>query len=95
MYSNQCLKCVVPTDQLGSNTKFPLHNYEEARDTYLLADGDVHAFHLACQEAGQKPVFHPFWETLLFTNVFVFITPDILHQLLQGVFKHIRKNLLC
>jgi hypothetical protein len=93
-YGNQCPKCVVPTDQLGSNSKFPLHDYEEARGTYLLADGDTHAFHLACWEAGQKLVFHPFWETLLLTKVFVSITPNILHQLLQGVFKHLVSWLL-
>ena len=87
-YGNRCPKCVVPIDELGSNSTFPLHNYKEARDAYLLADGDTHVFHLACREAGQKPVFHPFWEKLPLTDIFVSITPDILHQLLQGVFKH-------
>jgi hypothetical protein len=84
----------VPTDELGSNTRFPLHDYEGARDAYLLADGDAHAFHAACQEAGQKSVFHPFWEYPPLTNVFVSITPNILHQLLQGVFKHLVSWLL-
>ena len=88
-YGNWCPKCLVPADELGSNTRFPLCNYKLARDVYLLADGDACAFHLACREISQKPVFHPFWEKLPFTNVFVSITPDILHQLLQGVFKHL------
>ena len=83
-YSNQCPKCLVPNDELGSNMMFHLHNYKEVKEAYLLADGDTHVFHLACQEAGQKPIFHPFWESLLLTNVFISITPDILHQLLQG-----------
>ena len=87
-YGNRCPKCVVPIDELGSKSTFPLRDYKEARDAYLLADGDAHAFHLACREAGQKPVFHPFWEKLPLTDIFVSITPDILHQLLQGVFKH-------
>jgi hypothetical protein len=93
-YGNRCPKCLVPTDELGSNTRYPLRDYEGARDAYLLADGDAHAFHSACQEAGQKPVFHPFWESLPLTNVFISITPDILHQLLQGVFKHLVSWLL-
>ena len=88
-YNNRCPKCLVPPDKLGSFTRFPLRDYNKARDVYLLADGDAHVFHSACHEAGQKPVFHPFWESLPLTNVFVSITPDILHQLLQGVFKHL------
>ena len=88
-YNNQCPKCLVPYDELGSYSTFPPHDYDEVRDAYLLSDGDAHAFHLACREAGQKPIYHPFWEKLPLTNVFVSITPDILHQLLQGMFKHL------
>jgi hypothetical protein len=85
----RCPKCLVPADELGSYSAFPLRDYDKARDAYLLADSDGHAFHLACREASQKPVYHPFWESLPLTNVFVSITPDILHQLLQGVLKHL------
>ncbi|KAN0131614.1 hypothetical protein V8E53_010456 [Lactarius tabidus] len=76
-HNNRCPKCVVPYDQLGSYNTFLPCNYDEARDAHLLSDGD----------AGQKPVFYPFWESLPLTNVFISIAPDILHQLLQGVFK--------
>jgi hypothetical protein len=88
-YTNRCLKCLVPPDQLGTYARFPACNYDQAIDAYLLADGNAHAFHLACHEAGQKPVFHPFWESLPLCNIFVSITPDVLHQLLQGVLKHL------
>ncbi|KAF8266477.1 hypothetical protein EI94DRAFT_1803081 [Lactarius quietus] len=88
-YSGRCPKCIVPPDELGSPNSYPSRNYNKATDIYALADGDTHAFHLACREAGQKPVYHPFWEALPLTNIFVSITPDILHQLLQGVFKHL------
>lgn len=93
-YNNRCPKCLVPFDELGSHSPFPPRDYDKALDAYLLSDGDVRAFHLACREAGQKPVFHPFWEALPLTNVFVSIAPDILHQLLQGMFKHLVQWLL-
>ncbi|KAF7312829.1 hypothetical protein MKEN_00966400 [Mycena kentingensis (nom. inval.)] len=53
------------------------------------ADGDVTEFTAACKDAGIKPLFKPFWEHLPFANVFLSMTPDILHQLLQGVVKHV------
>ena len=87
-YNNQCPKCLVPRDELGSPARYPPRDYDKAREAYLLANGNAHVFHAACREAGQKPVYHPFWESLPLSNIFVSITPDILHQLLQGVFKN-------
>ena len=88
-YNTRCPKCLVPPDQLGSFTSSPLRDYDKVRNVYHLSDGDAYAFHSACHKMEQKPVFHPFWESLPLTNVFLSITPDILHQLLQGVFKHL------
>jgi hypothetical protein len=94
-YNGRCPMCVVPLDQMGEFTKFPLRSYKEAVDTYLLADGDVRTFNAACRQAGLKPVFHPFWESFPLSNIFISITPDILHQLLQGVMKHLIAWLTC
>ncbi|KAN0132050.1 hypothetical protein V8E53_010087 [Lactarius tabidus] len=94
-YNGRCPKCVVPLDQMGEFTRFPLQSYDKAFDTYLLADGDVRPFNAACRKVGLKPVFHPFWESFLLSNIFVSITPDILHQLLQGVMKHLITWLTC
>jgi len=64
-------------------------------DTYLLVDGNATAFHLACHNAGLKPVYHPFWECLPLVDIFLSITPNILHQMLQGMVKHLICWLVC
>jgi hypothetical protein len=88
-YNGRCPKCEVPRDRLGEFQEFPSRTPSEAKKTYRLADGNVQIFHRACREACVKPVFHPFWEFLPFSDIFLSITPDILHQILQGVAKHI------
>ncbi|KAF8264342.1 hypothetical protein EI94DRAFT_1772698 [Lactarius quietus] len=89
MYQGRCPKCVVPPEELGNYFRSPPRNYNEVLATFRLAEGDVHAFHSACRKAGLKPVFHPFWAALPLVDIFISITPDILHQLLQGVMKHL------
>lgn len=39
--------------------------------------------------AGVKPLYHPFWEELPHCNIYHAITPDVLHQLYQGLVKHL------
>lgn len=88
-YSGRCPKCTIPPGQLGEYQSFPSRTQDAVIDTYISADGDVHAFHLACRDAGLKPVYHPFWERLPLVDIFLSITPDILHQMLQGMVKHL------
>ena len=93
-YGGRCAKCTVAPGQLGEFQSFPSRVQSKALDTYLLADGDVQVFHQACHNAGLKPVHHPFWENLPLTDIFLSITPDILHQMLQGVIKHMIRWLI-
>jgi hypothetical protein len=81
--------CEVPRDELGEDTKSPLQDLDDilaALDT--LADGP-RIYAKSCEEAGIKPVYHPLWGGLPYTNVFQAISPDILHQLSQGMAKHL------
>ena len=88
-FQGRCPKCTMPNGQLGQYETFPPRVQSQVLDTYQLADGDVRSFHHACRKAGMKPVYHPFWETLPLVDIFLSITPDILHQLLHGMVKHI------
>ncbi|KAH9002139.1 hypothetical protein EDB86DRAFT_3063610 [Lactarius hatsudake] len=88
-YSGRCPKCTVPKDELGSDETFPLRDIRTAIEVYSLCDGDPTTFHAASREAGLKPTYHPFWERLPYTNIFLSITLDILHQLHQGIAKHL------
>jgi hypothetical protein len=81
-YHGQCPKCTVHPDDLGANISSPLRNYDNALEAFQMANADIHIFHSACREAGLKPVFHPFWEVLPLVDIFISITPDILHQML-------------
>jgi hypothetical protein len=88
-YQGRCPKCLVDPEELGDYSRSPPRDYEQVLATFRLADGDVQAFHSACRKADLKPVFHPFWEALPLVDIFISITPDILHQMLQGVMKHL------
>jgi hypothetical protein len=88
-YNGRCPKCLVPSNQLGDFQHFPPQDPMQATNMFQLADEDSHTFHAACRNAGFQPVYHPFWQGLPFTNIFISITPDVLHQLLQGVMRHL------
>ncbi|KAI9430251.1 hypothetical protein BJY52DRAFT_1208101 [Lactarius psammicola] len=93
-YNGQCPKCVAPRSKLGSGSRFPLRDFKTAVSIFALADGNPTIFNAVCQEARLKLTYHPFWEQFPYTNIFLSITPDILHQIHQGVTKHLIRWLL-
>ena len=90
-FNGWCPKCTVPAGQLGEHHCYPPRDLNKALDAYGLADGNVRRFHAACKGMDIKAVYKPFWEPLPLVNVYISITPDILHQLLQGIMKHLIK----
>jgi hypothetical protein len=86
----ECPTCPVSHDDLGDPDKTgapcELDKILEAFNT--ICQGPI-TFAKACREAGVKPIQHPFWEGLPFVNIYRSIVPDVLHQLYQGIIKHL------
>ncbi|KAF7292189.1 hypothetical protein MIND_01246200 [Mycena indigotica] len=87
--TGECGSCEVERDQLGDDETFPLRDLARVLAVLDGVDGDPTEYKRACKEVGIKPIYHPFWENLPYTNIFRSITPDVLHQLYQGVIKHL------
>ncbi|PIL37661.1 hypothetical protein GSI_01355 [Ganoderma sinense ZZ0214-1] len=89
--NSECPKCSVPHADLGAetDTSRALRDLGKVLDALATLDDGPRAYTRACHEAGIKPIFHPYWEDLPFANIFLAITPDLLHQLYQGVVKHL------
>ena len=85
----ECPQCTVPPDKLGELAKHPPRNINKVSEALHQFDDNPADFFRACHEAGVKPIANPFWDGLPYCNIFLCITPDILHQLLQGVLKHL------
>ncbi|KAI0704544.1 hypothetical protein C8Q76DRAFT_630995 [Earliella scabrosa] len=86
-----CPKCDIPREEVGNttDTERPLRDLEKILDALEAINESPTAFARACRSVGIKPVRHPFWENLPYVDIFRSITPDILHQLYQGVIKHV------
>ena len=85
----ECPKCTVSPEELGKKdaTSTP-RNMLDIRAALLLVNGNLKDYKAACEAAGIKPIY-PFWAELPYADIFQSITPDILHQLHQGLFRHI------
>ena len=84
-----CPQCDQPFKQLGDLVSYPQKDIVAISAALKVYDQDPAEFLKACREAKVKPIIHPFWENLPYCNIHLCITPDILHQLLQGMVKHL------
>ena len=91
--SMECPACPTRRDSLGTfdPRKGPpeLWDLDGVLDVLDSFDHDPSGFLQACDAAGIKPIIEPFWKDLPYVNIYQSITPDILHQLYQGVIKHL------
>ncbi|KAG1772876.1 hypothetical protein EV702DRAFT_1181229 [Suillus placidus] len=83
-------KCNIPPKELRSNVvPCEMRNLDAILDALAAIDHGDLEFVRACREAGIKPIIHPFWKPLPYANIFQAVTPDVLHQLYQGLIKHL------
>ncbi|KAJ7504642.1 hypothetical protein B0H11DRAFT_1709428 [Mycena galericulata] len=88
--NGECPTCEVPRTDLGDGAaQYPLRDLELILDALDQLDNGSTIYARACKDAGIKPIYHPFWEGLPYMNIFRSISPDILHQLYQGIVKHL------
>ncbi|KAI0370148.1 hypothetical protein BV20DRAFT_944964 [Pilatotrama ljubarskyi] len=88
-FTGDCPTCTCPHDDLECLPPCP-HPYRDLEEVLdALEELGSADYVQTCRNAHIKPVQHPFWQDLPYVDIFQSITPDILHQLYQGVFKHL------
>ena len=89
--NGECPCCEVENEDIGDydpEDMPPIHQLNKVLSALALYDTDPLHFPAACKEAHIKPICHPYWQDLPYTNIFTSIPPDILHQLHTGLIKH-------
>ena len=90
--TGKCPRCTVDHDSLGdydSRDRNQLRDLVSVLDILDTFDQDPAGFLRACASARIKPIVNPFWKDLPYAHIFRSITPDILHQIYQGIVKHV------
>ncbi|KAF8883513.1 hypothetical protein BD779DRAFT_1674455 [Infundibulicybe gibba] len=88
--STSCPKCKTTKRDLGNpNAPIKYRNLEKILDALALVDVNARDFTRECKKNDIKPIVHPFWEGLPYVNIYRSITSDVLHQLYQGMIKHV------
>ncbi|EPS99694.1 hypothetical protein FOMPIDRAFT_1050476 [Fomitopsis schrenkii] len=88
-----CPKCNCPADMLGSlelsEPRIQSKTKDIIDDAWEQVDSAGAAEAITMPKLVSGGVKKPFWSDLHLTNIHLSITPDVLHQLYQGVFKHL------
>ena len=90
--TGQCATCPTPRDEMGDyikNENLGLRDLDHILKALDSFDENPGGFLQTCVEAGIKPVVDPFWKDFPYAHIYRSITPNILHQIYQGVLKHL------
>ena len=90
--TGECPTCDVDHDSLGDYASRDNNQLRDLASVLNIIDSfeqDPADFLRACSSAGIKPIVNPFWKDLPYAHVFRSITPDVLHQIYQGIVKHL------
>ncbi|KAM6491507.1 hypothetical protein JOM56_013076 [Amanita muscaria] len=90
--TGDCPQCEQPRNSLGDfdvNQPPPLRNLRAILRAIDSFDSQPDRFLQTCSANRLKPVPRPFWNDLPYMNIYRSITPDVLHQLYQGIVKHL------
>ena len=88
--TGDCPRCPARFKELGElKEDYEYRDLAKILEALATFEQDPAGYGAACSKAGIKPIVHPFWRTLPHSDIYLGITPDILHQLYQGVMKHL------
>jgi hypothetical protein len=88
-----CPKCKCPANDLQNPTAAEKRSQTWVLETYVAARkaANLTQFGTHCMAADITPCagYKPFWVGFPWSQIHTAITPDVLHQLYQGVFRHL------
>jgi len=88
--TGDCPRCPARWMELGElKEDYEYRDLIKILEALATFEDDPGGYSAACSKAGIKPIVHPFWQELPYSDIYLGITPDILHQLYQGVMKHL------
>jgi len=90
-YNVTCPKCDISSDKLG-NGKLGTRREQNATLRKIHQAAEEHSktrMNAKLKSEGLNYIPHPFWENWYLSDIHLAMTPDILHQLYQGVVEHL------
>ncbi|KAI0685846.1 hypothetical protein BC835DRAFT_1454729 [Cytidiella melzeri] len=90
--TGKCACCPIPHDWLGDHVPEMASKLRDLSAILNILDSfkdHPEKFLKSCAEGNVKLVIEPFWINSPYTHIFRSITPDVLHQLYQGIVKHL------